>query len=91
MKTTVRGFEPRPPGEYLALFNDLPDRGLRDRLDGHAKDHRVLFFDGGLAGCLAARQEALGREDGMIRQARARALPTAHPELAGSKASDGTP
>ena len=88
MKTMVRGFELRPPSEYLALFNDLPDRGLRDRLDGHAKDHRVIF-DGGLAGCLAARQEALGRENGMIRQARA--LPAAHPELAGSKASDGTP
>lgn len=87
----VRGLELQPSREYLAFLNDLPDRGLRDKLDNHAKDHRVLFLDGGLAGCLAARQEAPGREDTMIRQARVRALPAAHPGLAGSNASDGAP
>ncbi len=43
VKTMVRGFELQPSGEYLAFLNDLPDRGLRDKLDSHAKDHRVFF------------------------------------------------
>jgi hypothetical protein len=43
VKTMARRLELRPSSEYSAFLNDLPDRRLRDKLDSHAKDHRVLF------------------------------------------------